>query len=118
MRIRKRPHHIMRALQRIQGVRAMTGRLVCLLLISVLLLTIPVQGAVTVPVIVKLLPSASTSIISTVLGGTIIDSIPGTNILLVNLPSVPVVTPLLKLLGVEWVEPNTSLALGPVGVVG
>ena len=40
-------------------------------------------------------------------GGTLLDQVPGTNIYLLNLPNLPVVTPLLKLvLGIVFVEPD------------
>ena len=61
------------------------------------------------------------NIISTLGGGTLLDSIPGTNIYLVNLPNLPVVTPLLQsLLGIVFMEPDkhvSSPARGQMGIL-
>jgi subtilisin family serine protease len=62
-----------------------------------------------VPVIVKLAPGANLSIVTNLLGGSLLDTIPGTNTILLKLPAVPLVTPLLRLLGVEWVEADTGV---------
>jgi subtilisin family serine protease len=92
----------------------MTGRLLRLILILVLLFAVNADAATSVPVIVKLLPGASISVISTLLGAVQVDSIPGANTYLLRLPSVPLLTTTLKLLGVEWIQANRGLALPSV----
>lgn len=87
----------------------MTGRRFVLALVLIFGLNTSLR-AEAVPVIVKLAPLAKiTKLLSTV-GGTLIDSLPGTNIHLLNLPAlIPNLTA--RLLGIEWLELNTSLAL-------
>jgi subtilisin family serine protease len=71
-----------------------------------------------VPVIVKVAPlSTIQRVLNTLIGGKIIDSIPGADIYLVNVPNVPLVqsllatpTLLLQLLGIDWLEINTGVA--------
>src|SRR5437868_4310334 len=84
----------------------MTGRrrLSFILATVILFFSVNAQAASTVPVVVKLLPGANLSLITNLLGGTIIDTIPGTNTLLLRLSALPILTPVLKLLGVDWVE--------------
>ncbi len=83
----------------------MTGRRLSLILaLLVFVFSANAQAAGTVPVVVKLLPGANLSIVTSLLGGGVVDTLPGTNTLLLRLPSLPVVTPLLRLLGVEWIE--------------
>jgi len=89
----------------------MTGRLLRLIVIAVLLFAVNADAATSVPVIVKLLPGANLSLITTVLGAAPLDSIPGSNIYLLRLPSLPVLTPTLRFLGVEWIESNRGLGL-------
>ena len=60
----------------------MTGRLLRLTLIFLLLFAANADAATSVPVIVKLLPGANLSLISTLLKTVPVDSIPGTNIYL------------------------------------
>ena len=92
----------------------MTGRLLRLILIVVLLFAANADAATSVPVIVKLLPGANLSLISSLLGATPVDSIPGANTYLLRLPSVPVLNTTLKLLGVEWIQANRGLGLPSV----
>jgi subtilisin family serine protease len=90
----------------------MTGRQVFLriLIVAVLLLGTTGQASAAVPVIVQLGPLSSvTSIVST-LGGTVLDSIPGTNIYLLNLPFLPS-SLTASLLGIQWLEVNQGVAL-------
>lgn len=92
----------------------MTGRLLRLILIVVLLFAANADAATSVPVIVKLLPGANLSLISSLLGAAPVDSIPGANTYLLRLPSVPVLNTTLKLLGVEWIQANRGLGLPSV----
>src|SRR5712671_2772918 len=89
----------------------MTGRLFRLVLVFALFFAVNADAATTVPVIVKLLPGASLLQVSALLRAVPVDSIPGTNIYLLRLPSLPILTPALKLLGVEWLEANRGIGL-------
>jgi subtilisin family serine protease len=99
----------------------MTGRHIILSLILILALTFqasaaPVQGLFSSnPIIIETngggllggLLGGILHIVSSLGGGALLDSIPGTNIYLLNLPNLPVVTPLLKfVLGIVFVEPD------------
>ena len=86
-------------------------RLIVVLLGVIWLCSTSTQAAVSVPVVVKLLPGVRLSVITNLLGGTLIDSIPDANTHLVRLPYVPVLSPLLRLVGIEWLEPNRGLSL-------
>jgi subtilisin family serine protease len=74
--------------------------------------------AVSVPVVVKVLPGANLSLISNLLGGTVIDTIPEANTFLLKLPALPVLSPVLKLLGVEWIELDRGISLPMDGQFG
>jgi subtilisin family serine protease len=87
----------------------MTGRRLSLFLAIFIFFSANAQAAGTIPVVVKLLPGVNLSLVTNLLGGTIIDTIPGANTLLVRVPSLPLLTPLLKLLGVEWIEPDRAV---------
>src|SRR5688572_16569968 len=79
-------------------------RVLAALVVALLLFTSSTQAANPVPVVVKLLPGANLSLITNLLGGTVIDSIPEANTYLLKLPALPLLSPVLKLLGVEWLE--------------
>jgi subtilisin family serine protease len=90
----------------------MTGRRlsqVLALILLILLFTVNASAAGTIPVVVKLLPGANLNLISSLLGGTVLDSLPGTNTYLLRLPSLPILTPVLKLLGVDWLEADKGI---------
>jgi subtilisin family serine protease len=89
----------------------MTGRLLRLIAILVLLFVVNADAATSVPVIVKLLPGANISLITSLLGAVPVDSIPSANTYLFRLPSLPLLTPVLRLLGVEWIQANRGLGL-------
>jgi subtilisin family serine protease len=80
-------------------------------------LTIPqVQAASSIPLIVKILPGSSLLRVLDWLTGSLIDSIPGSNIYLVNVPKLPVIQPVLGLLtdtlqlvGIDWFEVNNGV---------
>jgi subtilisin family serine protease len=101
----------------------MTGRrliFVKLLLSVVFLLSaVPVQaqGSGPIPVIIKVLPNTPLTRVLDSLSGTLIDTIPGTNIHLVNVPRLPLLQPVLglggnvlNLIGIEWLEVNLGVA--------
>jgi subtilisin family serine protease len=91
--------------------QVMTGRRLSLFLALFLVFSVNAQAAVTVPVVVKLLPGVNLSLITNLLGGVLIDTIPGTNTHLLRLPNLPVLTFTLKLLGVEWLEVDRSIGV-------
>jgi subtilisin family serine protease len=92
----------------------MTGRLLRLILIVTLLFAVEADASVQIPVVVKLLPGVNISLITSVLGATVVDSIPGANTYLLRLPSLPILSPVLRLLGVSWIESNRGLSLPDV----
>jgi subtilisin family serine protease len=72
------------------------------------------------PIIIQTGPLGNIlNIVSVLGGGTLLDSVPGTNIYLVNLPNLPVVTPLVQnLLGVVFMEPDRRVAAPAHGQMG
>ena len=75
--------------------------------------------AANTPVIVQLGPLGNITSVLRVLGGSLLDSIPGTNIYLVNLPNLPIVSPLLKtLLGIVSIEVDKIIAVPGRGQMG
>jgi hypothetical protein len=92
----------------------MTGRLIRFVLILSLLAALNVNASTSVPVIVKLAPGVNISRITSLLGATVLDSIPGADTYLLRLPSLPILTPTLQLLGVQWIETNRGLDLPSV----
>jgi subtilisin family serine protease len=69
-----------------------------------------------VPVIVKVAPLSSiTQVLNAMAGGTVVDSIPGTDVYLINVPNsvaqnlLSIPTSVLQLLGIEWIEINKGL---------
>jgi subtilisin family serine protease len=86
----------------------MQGSLRRTVLLWVLLLfglTIQANAA---PLIVQIGPLSSITAIVGALGGSLLDSIPGTNIYLLNVPVVPSST-LASLLGIQWMESNNGV---------
>jgi subtilisin family serine protease len=96
----------------------MTGRrIIFFIILLATIWVIPTSAAptTTIPVVIKIAPGANLSLINSLLGGTLIGSIPEANTYLLRLPSLPVLNSTLKLLGVEWLELNrgTSLPANP-----
>src|SRR5687768_17561903 len=89
-------------------------RLIIALLGVIWICSLGAQAASPVPVVVKVLPGANLSLITNLLGGTVIDSIPEANTFLLRLPVLPALSPILKLLGVEWLEVDRGVSL-PMG---
>lgn len=81
--------------------------------LALLLLLVPssAQAENQVSIVVKVLPGVNLSLITNLLGGNLIDSIPEANTYLLNVPSLPILTPVLKLLGVEWIELDRGITL-------
>ena len=86
-------------------------RLIIALLGVIWISSFSVQAANPVPVVVKVLPGANLSLITNLLGGTLIDTMPEANTVLLRLPGLPVLSPILKLLGVEWMELDRGVSL-------
>ncbi|HLH31921.1 MAG TPA: S8 family serine peptidase [Terriglobia bacterium] len=72
------------------------------------------------PMILQTGPLVSVvSVINALGGGTLLDQVPGTTIYLVDLPNLPIVTPLLEsLLGVVFVEPDRTILTPNRGEMG
>src|SRR6266567_7215594 len=87
--------------------------LICILTCTILFSTFSTGAgaATTNPMIIQTNGLGSIlSIISSLGGGTLLDQVPGTNIYLVNLPNVPLVTPLLQtILGIVFIEPDKKV---------
>ncbi len=88
----------------------MTGRRVFFLFALVFALAIRAGAA---PLIVQVSPSANINLVVTILGGTVVDNIPGTNVYLLDVPVVPS-SFTASLLGIQWMELNTGVTLPSV----
>src|SRR6266700_2918055 len=93
------------------GGTSMVKRLLVCILTCILLLSAFTTGASAAsanPFIIETNGLGSIlSIISSLGGGTLLDQVPGTNIYLVNLLNVPLVTPVLQsILGIVFIEPD------------
>lgn len=86
-------------------------RLSVVITAMVILLSVHTQAATTIPVVIKVTPGANVSLITSLLGGTLIDGIPEANTYLVRLPSLPTLNTSLQLLGVQWMEQDTGISL-------
>jgi subtilisin family serine protease len=93
-----------------------TRLICCLLLLLFGFFTANAEAAV--PIIIKVSPLANILNIASVLGGSVLDTLPGGDTYLLSVPSLPVVTPLLQLLGVQWIEQNKLLTLPKFTAVG
>ena len=85
--------------------------LVPVLTIALLLGSSAAQAASPVAVVLKVLPGVNLTLISNLLGGTVLDSIPEANTYLLQVPALPILTPTLKLLGVQWIELDRGVSL-------
>jgi subtilisin family serine protease len=82
--------------------------LLCILLVS--LVSSSAMAATNNPVIIQLGPLGSVLGVLNVLGGTVLDQVPGTTIYLVNLNSLPVLGPLLQtVLNIVFLEPDKQI---------
>src|ERR1051326_3077424 len=72
-------------------------------------------AAASFPLIVHIPPTISVTTIAASLGGTVVDSIPGANTYLLNVPFVPLPARA-SLLGIQWMELNTSVSLPRFGL--
>jgi len=83
--------------------------LVCVLLVCLVSSSAMAQSNSN-PIIVNLGSLGSILNVLNVLGGHLLDHIPGTNIYLLNLPYIPVLTPLLQLVtNILWMEPDRQI---------
>ena len=89
----------------------MTRRHLIIALLGIIWVCSMSATASALPVVMKVLPGTNVSLVSTLLGGTVIDSIPEANTYLLRLPSLPLLTSSLKLLGVEWIELDRGVSL-------
>src|SRR5438128_7349861 len=81
-----------------------------ILLCLVVFCTLSVNAMAAVPVVVALGPLGSILNVVNALGGTLLDSIPGTKIYLLKLPSLPVISPVLQsLLGITSIQADKIL---------
>jgi subtilisin family serine protease len=85
----------------------MTGRRIVLILG---LLFVFAGQAAAAPLIVQISPLTSITSVVLALGGTLVDSIPGSNIFLLNVPIVPS-SLTASLLGIQWMETNQGVTL-------
>jgi subtilisin family serine protease len=90
----------------------MTGRRIFLTLVLLLGLTLQANAA---PLIVQVGPLSNILSIVATLGGSVVDSIPGTNIFLLNVPFVPS-SFTASLLGIQWMETNQGVTLPSITV--
>jgi len=67
-------------------------------------------AAVPYPVIVQISPAVSIDTLAAALGGTVLDSIPGANTYLLNLPFLPLPA-MATQLGIQWMELNTRVSV-------
>src|SRR6266481_2471343 len=59
------------------------------------------------------------SLLNALGGGTLLDQVPGTTIYLLNLPNLPIITPLLQsLLGIVFMEPDKTIVSPARGQMG
>ena len=90
--------------------------LLAMVLIVAALLVIPSssEAASPVTVVLKVLPGVNLPLISNLLGGTVIDSVPDANTYLLKVPALPVLTPAPEASGcrVDRVEPWRLAARG------
>src|SRR5437763_6510132 len=84
----------------------------CNLLLALLLLfgLSSQAAAASYPLIVQIPPTVNATTLAATLGGTVVDSIPGANTYLLNVPSVPLPARASQL-GIQWMELNTSVSL-------
>lgn len=100
----------------------MTGRRIFLILILILGLSAYAQAQV--PLIVQISPLGNITSIVNVLGGTVLDNIPNTQIYLLSVPvNIPplitsLISPIAGLLGIQWAEVNSGVTLPNVGQLG
>jgi subtilisin family serine protease len=95
----------------------MTGRRIFFILIVLFFSLATQASAASYPLIVQLGPLSSITTVVSTLGGTLVDSIPGANTYLLNVPLVPSST-VASLLGIQVMELNTGVTLPSFVQVG
>lgn len=97
----------------------MTGRRLSFALALLLLASLRVHAAPALNVIVKLNSPAALSLVSNILQGTLLDSIPEANTYLLRVPYLPLVLPsILRLVGLEWMEVEKEISLPGTAAAG
>src|SRR6185369_7822953 len=95
----------------------MTGRRIFLILFVLFFGLAAQASAASYPLIVQLGPLSSITTVVSTLGGTVVDSIPGANTYLLNVPLLPTST-IASLLGIQVMELNTGVTLPSFVQVG
>src|SRR4051812_9101954 len=96
----------------------MTGRRLIVCLALMLALTVNASAA-PVQVIVQLSQNSPLGGVLNLLNGVLLDSIPEAHLYLLQLPQMPIISPLLSMItGILWVEPNAGVLQMPMGQLG
>src|SRR5712691_7208456 len=94
----------------------MTGRRFFLIITLSAVFSAPLYAA-SYPLIVQISPASNITNIAAALGGVIVDSIPGADTYLLQVPLVPAATTA-SVLGIQWMELNTGVTLPGFAVLG
>ena len=90
-------------------VRWMRGMICAILLIAIMGSTVGAEAAGDIRIILKLRTGALIGPLLTLLGADLLDSIPSVNLYLLRVPHVPVLSFTLSLLGVAYIETDTTM---------
>src|SRR5437016_6611352 len=91
------------------SVRWMRIIICAILMIAIVGNAFTAEAAGDTRIIVKLQPGTLIGAVLSLLGGVLLDVIPGVNLYLLRVTTVPIVTFLLQLLGVVYIEHDTTL---------
>jgi subtilisin family serine protease len=94
----------------------MTGRRFFLIITLSAVLSAPLHAA-SYPLIVQISPASDITSIAAALGGVMVDSIPGADTYLLDVPLIPAATTA-SVLGIQWMELNTGVTLPGFAVLG
>jgi subtilisin family serine protease len=94
----------------------MTGRRFFLIITLSAVLSAPLHAA-SYPLIVQISAASDITNIAPALGGVIVDSIPGADTYLLDVPLIPAATTA-SVLGIQWMELNTGVTLPGFAVLG
>src|ERR1051325_5931683 len=106
------------------GISAATARRLLLIVSLILALSLQASaqaGTASLPVIIQISPTSSVDLIALSLGASVVDSIPGANTYLLNVPTSVFNTlppALTGYLGIQWMELNTGVSLPNYAVLG
>ncbi len=90
-------------------VRWMRGMICAILLIAIMGSTVGAEAAGDIRIILKLRTGALIGPLLTLLGADLLDSIPSVNLYLLRVPHVPALSFTLSLLGVVYIETDTTM---------